>query len=240
MTDTDAHLEPDVGLDDEPDLPFWGLSLTWPRIVILLAAFTFLGGAIVYYATTDKAPDPGSVDVGFYKDMTYHHEQAIEMAVMEQANGADPTIRGFAMEIIRLQSREMGIMADTLDRFGYTAAPNDTAMAWMDAPVPLLQMPGLATADQMDQLKQARGAESDRLFLQLMSAHHRGGVHMATYAYRHASDPSIRDRAQRMAWNQAVEINEFRETAQRLGINVQIDPQQTTVPDPNTATADEP
>ena len=63
-------------------------------------------------------------------------------------------------------------------------------MAWMGMPVPLDQMPGLATDEQMKQLRDASGAESDKLFLELMAAHHRGGVHMAEHVYRHATNDS--------------------------------------------------
>jgi len=94
-------------------------------------------------------------------------------------------------------------------------------------------MPGLATDDQMERLKAAKGAEADALFLELMSNHHRGGVHMADYAYRHADSSSVRDLAQRMAWVQATEINEFRDTAARNHLPVDIDPAQPTVPDPS-------
>ena len=218
---------------EEPDVPFWGVALSWPKLIALVAAFAFLGGAAVYYVTEARQPGAGSVDVGFYKDMTRHHEQAIEMSVLEQSNGTDAVVVGFAKEIIRLQSTELGIMSDTLARFGFDATPNDTAMAWMDAPVPIDQMPGLATPAQMSELRDARGAAADKLFLELMAAHHRGGVHMATYAYRHAQDPLVRDRAQRIAWNQAVEINELRATALQKGIPANIEPQQVTVPDPN-------
>jgi uncharacterized protein (DUF305 family) len=87
----------------------------------------------------------------------------------------------------------------------------------------------------MKELRDARGAESDKLFLELMTAHHRGGVHMAEYAYRHATNDSTRDLAQRMAYVQATEVNEFRDTAQRNNIPVTIDPQPVTVPNPSAA-----
>ena len=53
------------------------------------------------------------------------------------------------------------------------------------------------------------------------------------YAYRHADSSSVRDLAQRMAWVQATEINEFRDTAARNHLPVDIDPAQPTVPNPS-------
>lgn len=217
--------------DDELELPYWGLS--WPKVITLVIAFAFLGGAIGHWIGHAGPPGEDSVDTGFYKDMIHHHDQAISMALHEQANGADPVVVGFATEILRRQSYEIGVMSTKLDEWGYGTSPNDTAMRWMDMPVPLEQMPGLATADQMAQLKNARGADADALFLQLMSEHHRGGVHMADYAYRHATNQSTRDLAQRMAYVQATEVNEFRELAQRTSLGVTIEPQAVTVPDPS-------
>ena len=66
-----------------------------------------------------------------------------------------------------------------------------------------------------------------------MTNHHRGGVHMATHAYQHAGSSAERKLAQRMAYVQATEINEFRDTAQRSHLNITIEPQQPTVPDPS-------
>lgn len=224
---------PDEFDDDEGLLPAWPTFPLW-KVVVLVAAFSFLAGAFGYWLAKPGPPGEGSVDAGFYKDMIYHHNQAIEMSLYEQANGSDAVVVGFATEIIRRQSYEIGVMSVRLNQWGYTTAPDDTAMAWMQMGVPLDTMPGLATADQMKQLRGAKGADADALFLQLMSNHHRGGVHMATYAYEHADYGSTRETAQLMAYVQATEINEFRTTAQQRGINVTIDPQQVTVPNPST------
>jgi uncharacterized protein (DUF305 family) len=218
---------------DESERAGWPTFPLW-KVIVLVAAFCFLAGAFGYWLAKPGPPGEGSVDAGFYKDMIYHHNQAIEMAVIEGANGSDPVVVGFATEIIRRQSFEIGIMTTKLHEWGYTTAPADTAMAWMGMPVPLDEMPGLATKDQMKQLRAAKGGAADALFLQLMSNHHRGGVHMATHAYEHAGNTTERDLAQLMAYVQATEINEFRDTAQRSQINVTIEPQAPTVPDPSS------
>jgi uncharacterized protein (DUF305 family) len=116
-------------------------------------------------------------------------------------------------------------MRQTLVDWGYN--PNDRpdeAMAWMGMPVPVDQMPGLLTDDEMQQMREARGADADRLFLQFMSEHHRGGLHMAQTAQRDASDEGVRRLAGIMARGQAQEINEYRMHAQSAGIDVDIPP----------------
>ena len=217
--------------DDELKSPFSGIS--WPKAITLIIAFAFLAGAVGHWIGHAGPPGEGSVDAGFYKDMIDHHDQAISMALYEQANGSDPVVVGFANEILRRQSFEIGLMTSKLDEWGYGTTPGDTAMGWMGMPVPLEQMPGLATPEQMRQLQNAKGADAEALFLELMAAHHRGGVHMAEYAYRHAFTGSVRHLAQLMTYVQATEINEFRDTAQRSHLNVTIDPQPVTVPNPS-------
>jgi uncharacterized protein (DUF305 family) len=214
-------------------------SWSWWKVAVAILAFGFLAGAIGWWIGQSGPPGESSVDAGFYRDMTYHHEQAVEMALYEQANGVDPVVVGFANEILRRQSFELGVMSTKLDEWGYTSGPGETAMGWMHMAMPIDDMPGLATKDQLRQLRAAKGAESDALFLELMSEHHRGGVHMAEYAYRQASTASVRELAQRMAYVQATEVNEFRDTAQRNHIDATIEPQPVTVPNPSAGSTTE-
>lgn len=211
----------DVELDDPGAV---GTGQSWARLISLLAAFTFLGGAIGYYLTTPKPPGDTTVDVGFYRDMITHHDQAVEMALLELANGENPLVTGFAREVVIFQRREIGRMEEALLRWGVTGERSDTAMTWMSMPVPVTAMPGLATTEQMDALRAARGAEADALFLDLMAEHHRGGVHMAQYAAENASDPLVRGLAETMRRNQSIEINEYRATVEQLGLDIDIDP----------------
>jgi uncharacterized protein (DUF305 family) len=149
------------------------------------------------------------------------------MALLELTNGSDPVVQGFAREVLIFQNRDLGLMAAELDDWGYTGDRGDTAMGWMDMPVPAASMPGLATDEQMAALKAARGPEADALFLELMAEHHRGGIHMAEYAAEHAKSDDVRKLAAAIAHNQAVEINEYRDVAIRNGYPVDIAPAPT-------------
>ncbi len=70
-------------------------------------------------------------------------------------------------------------------------------------------MTGMATDDQLAALQNATGRDLDVMFLDLMSAHHRGGVEMANDAAEHAADPNVRALAARMASQQTSEIEEY-------------------------------
>jgi uncharacterized protein (DUF305 family) len=88
-------------------------------------------------------------------------------------------------------------------------------MAWMDQPVPLERMPGMATEAQLDELHAATGPAADALFVQLMTAHHEGGIHMADEAAENARRTDVRSLAERMAANQRGEIVDLRDALER-------------------------
>ena len=90
-------------------------------------------------------------------------------------------------------------------------------MQWMDMGSPVSAMPGMASEVQLDELRDAEGADADRLFLTLMREHHRGGAHMSLNAAANASDGDVRSLARRMATYQQVEVNEYTILMRYLG-----------------------
>ncbi|HEY8543905.1 MAG TPA: DUF305 domain-containing protein, partial [Acidimicrobiales bacterium] len=208
----------------EPEEEPPGLWLSWPQVFALLAAVAFLAAAVTWVFTgSDGRSAPGEVDVGFYRDMSTHHEQAVQLSMLQLDRGQDPTVMAFATEILIFQNRELGIMGLRLADWGEDGPRPDTAMAWMGMPTPPDQMPGMATEAQIDALRAAEGTEADRLFLELMAEHHRGGVHMAAYAADHAEDEEVRRLAATMERFQSIEINEMAQTADRLGLGITIE-----------------
>jgi len=190
--------------------------------VLSVIAMLYVAGTIGYVigARDIGRPASDSVDVQFLQDMVSHHEQAIELSNVVLVNGVDAGVKSFAREILTFQAYEIGIMEGKLAEWG--RSPQDrgeTAMAWMDLPVPVDQMPGMASEDEMRLLGQAEGAGVDALFVPLMQDHHRGGVHMADYAAEAASDPAVRALAARMARNQRIEIGELDAARQRAGLD---------------------
>jgi uncharacterized protein (DUF305 family) len=98
-------------------------------------------------------------------------------------------------------------------------------------------MPGLLTEEQLDEIGEARGSELDRLFLEHMAEHHRGGLHMAQEGARLAEDDDVAELAARIERNQAAEINEYRQVADELGLDLDIAP--ATVPPADLPAADD-
>lgn len=68
-------------------------------------------------------------------------------------------------------------------------------------------MPGMATNSEIARLQGLRGTESDIYFLQLMIRHHQGGQPMMEYASAHATNPVVRNFADKMVQTQSAEIS---------------------------------
>jgi uncharacterized protein (DUF305 family) len=186
-------------------------------------ALLFLAGSAGYAIGTRTAGEDGggAADVGFLQDMIAHHEQAVEMSRTALAGDLPPGIESFAIEVVADQQYETGLMETVLRRWGHSRQrPDGEAMAWMGEPVAVERMPGMASADDLERLADARGDEAGALWLALMTNHHLGGVHMAESALERADDPVVRDLAERTARNQRIEVNEYAAARARLGLPV--------------------
>jgi uncharacterized protein (DUF305 family) len=215
----------DADPGDDVDVDEWEPGgLSWPRVLVLGAALAFLGFALAVFLNRDQHPGDGSVDVGFLRDMASHHEQALEMAQLELVNGSDPGALAFAREILIFQSKEIGSMERLLSTWDTGRGnPDREAMAWMGMASPVEAMPGMATEEELDALRDARGTDADALFFELMARHHVGGIHMAEYAAENAGTSDVRNFAAIVGRNQAIEVNEFAQTVERLGLPVEIE-----------------
>jgi uncharacterized protein (DUF305 family) len=199
--------------------PWW--HVPW-KLLVMAVAVLFLGGAIGYTVATlgDTKPGAASVDVGFLQDMRWHHDQATQMSLtylQKPATETDPVLRTMASAILLEQQLEAGAMVQLLHEYGQPEAnQSGTGMAWMSQPVPIDQMPGMATPEQLAQLKAATGHAADTLYAQLMLDHHLGGIHMASYAAPRASESRVRQLAASMVTGQQSEISELQGILTRL------------------------
>jgi uncharacterized protein (DUF305 family) len=190
--------------------PWWQSKL---NLGVLGVAISLLCGALGWLVGNNRAiPDPNRVDVGFLQDMRTHHEQAVNLGLYYlELQGTNAELRVIAREIVFGQSIEIGRMIQLLRLYGDTETnESDVAMTWMNEPTPNDRMPGLASDADIDKLLASSGKAADQLFVDLMIAHHQGGIHMAQYTVDHANEIEVRRFAYSMVVGQTGEIDEMR------------------------------
>jgi uncharacterized protein (DUF305 family) len=141
------------------------------------------------------------------------------MSILATENATDLVTRNFARDVLIFQRYELGLMDAYLARMDVDRAevdPDREAMGWMGTPVPLDEMVGLASDEELDALRDARGLDADVLFLELLIRHHEGGVHMAEDASVRAEAPEVRRLAEYQATTQRAEIAEYRSALDRM------------------------
>ena len=182
--------------------------------MLLAFAALLLGALWTVSSLQPRPPSETSADVGFARDMSDHHAQAVAMAEMIRDETADPEIRTLATDIALTQQAQIGQMRGWLEAWGRPVAGRGDPMAWMGHGGS--EMPGMATPRQLDALDQAIGSDADELFLRLMIRHHRGGLLMASAGIAQADQDEVQILARAIRDGQTAEINAMDELLVRL------------------------
>ncbi|MEU0174571.1 DUF305 domain-containing protein [Streptomyces massasporeus] len=145
-------------------------------------------GAITYAVAGDdgggRTPSAESADAGFARDMAVHHQQAVEMSYIVRDRTKDEEVRRLAYDIAQTQANQRGMMLGWLDLWGLPKVSSEPPMTWMDmggmaSGKDGALMPGMATNSEMKKLGELDGKQAEVFYLQLMTDHHKGGIHMA-------------------------------------------------------------
>ncbi|MGW9282340.1 DUF305 domain-containing protein [Streptomyces diastaticus] len=174
-------------------------------------------------APAPAVPAADSADAGFARDMAVHHQQAVEMSFLVRDSTGDEEIRTLAYDIANTQANQRGMMLGWLDLWGLPKVSEEAPMAWMgmrhkpgkDGAL----MPGMATKAELERLRKTEGETAEILYLRLMTAHHKGGVHMAEGCVS-ACEVEVEQRlAQGMVDAQRSEIDLMAELLRKRGVH---------------------
>ncbi|MFF5992225.1 DUF305 domain-containing protein [Prauserella flavalba] len=159
-------------------------------------------------AEQQQAVRPNDADRQYMTNMIPHHQQAITMTDLAARHATSEQVKGIAGRIAASQEAEISVMESWLQEFGQSGSEHgghgehgahDHAL-----------MPGMATPEQLDALRAARGAEFDRQFLQLMITHHQGALTMAEQQLGNGIEPRAIAMAQEIITGQTDEIEHMR------------------------------
>ncbi|MGW4585701.1 DUF305 domain-containing protein [Amycolatopsis thermoflava] len=150
-------------------------------------------------------------DVSYAQRMIMHHQQAIRMGELAPARAAREDVKGLAARITATQAPEITSMTAWLRQRGLEV-PGEHA-GHHGSHAELGPMPGMATEEQLAALAAATGPEFDRMFLQLMTAHHEGAITMATEVLGAGSDVFVEEMATDVIASQSDEVTRMRSMA---------------------------
>lgn len=166
----------------------------------------------------EPTPSDSSAEAGFARDMSVHHEQAVQLAFMVRDRTDDAEIRAMAYDIINTQRAQIGMFSGWLQQWGLPITSTAPPMGWTDSPhgmggMGTMQvdsyddMPGMASDADIERLQQAKGVEAERIFLELMIDHHKGGVAMAEAVEPLTDRPEVDYLASTIVQSQESEIS---------------------------------
>ncbi|CAN5310905.1 DUF305 domain-containing protein [soil metagenome] len=129
-------------------------------------------------------PAKSAKDVEFMRGMIMHHAQAVEMTALIEERTKNKDVRLLGARISQSQLDEMDLMKRWLVARGEStemktsAAHGSHSHGSHHSPVAEMRMPGMLNSKQMADLKAARDAAFDKLFLLGMIQHHEGALAM--------------------------------------------------------------
>ncbi|MDN5750214.1 MAG: DUF305 domain-containing protein [Pseudonocardia sp.] len=167
------------------------------------------GSATPGSSSSSAAPgERNEADVTFVQGMIPHHRQAVEMTELAAARSENPEVVDLAARIGGGQQPEIVQMIGMLEEWGAEVPAADGAMEGMQG-MDYGGMSGMMTPEQMRGLAQASGSAFDRMFLLMMTEHHRGAIEMAQIELREGADPEALALAQEIIDTQQAEIAEM-------------------------------
>jgi uncharacterized protein (DUF305 family) len=144
---------------------------------------------------------PNQADIGYVTRMVEHHQRALLMSGLAAKRAESKWLKGLADRISASQGPEITTMSAWLKANGGMAEHSAHEHG---------AMPGMATDQQIAELRATRGAAFDRLFLKLMITHHQGAVTMATDVLSAGNNIQVEEWATEVIAQQISEIARMR------------------------------
>ncbi len=159
--------------------------------------------------TTDPPPPPAAAneaDATFVRMMIPHHHQALVLSRLAPDRTANPEVRALAERIDVEQTVEIATMQQWQEFNGFETTNPVSAYEMMMQDPAMIEMMGMATQAELDQLETLSDSAFDQLFLQLMIDHHQGAVDMCVEVMTNGQEPVLQSMANDMLTTQSTQI----------------------------------
>ena len=158
---------------------------------------------------TASASRGSDTDIAFAQLMIPHHQQAIEMADLAATNATSAEVKALAAQIKAAQDPEISMMSQWLTGWGAPMEMEGTTDGGMDhgdMDMGGMNVAGMMSAEDMDNLGAATGADFDTMWLTMMIAHHQGAIAMAQQVADTTTNPAVQQLADAVIAGQTTEI----------------------------------
>ncbi len=174
--------------------------------IAVLGVLAVLGGVRQEPPLPWTGDPEGSIDAGFLRDMTRHHEAGVVLAELAAARSPNPDVRALG----RLMAAEQRTEADAMRRWWHGFYGQEMPASGGGTN----HVPGLPTATELNEVRVVDAARFDTLFTNVMGRHHLGAIQMADEALRRAGDQRIKLLASQIGHAQAAQHREMHRLVQ--------------------------
>lgn len=166
--------------------------------------------------TAPNGEEFNDADMVFATSMIPHHAQAIQMVTLtDTTRTLDPEVKQLAESIRAAQAPEVETMVEWLTAWGkdIPETSNDHVNGGHDmGDMPDMadsDMPGMMSAEQMQQLMDASDADFQDMWLKMMKEHHEGAIEMARTEQAEGAFPDAVEMAKSIIASQQAEIDQI-------------------------------
>lgn len=185
---------------------------------LLTVVAVLISVASLALVVADRPPGGDSAEAGFTRDMLVHHAQAVELSQIVLDKTDDPAIENLATDITLTQQAQIGRMQGWLSMWGLPISGSRERMSWMGHEIDG-QMPGMASPEELNELRNAEGEETDQIFLRLMIPHHEAAIPMSRAILDRSDNEPVTGLAEAIITSQSSEIEIMRQMRQERGFD---------------------
>ena len=150
-------------------------------------------------------------DVKFVQMMLPHHEQAVAMSdTLLKKSGVNPEVTALAQQVKAAQQPEIDTMKSWLAAWGEDEMADDS-MGGMGH-----SGGGMATDAELEEFEQTDGAAGQKMYLEMMTAHHEGAIEMAEAEVSDGENPDAVQLAKQIITTQQQEITTMQDLLTKL------------------------
>lgn len=156
-------------------------------------------------ATERVSAEHNDADVAFINDMTPHHSGALAMAELAPTRASSDEVKDLAADIAAEQGPELKRMQEMATAWGVELKSGGMEMGG-----------GMAMGGDAATLEPLKGAEFDKTFLELMTAHHESALTMSQAQLDDGQNRQASALAEAIIKSQTKEIAEMKKLLEAL------------------------